>query len=149
MDAANVIWLADSVALELLLPRGLRIDTNDLAGQSHGKVQSIRVPHAALRMLLANDSSTVAWSEALEFVADANIDMYSAPPGWREKARVQSEFLAEQDSHTGRAIFMYMPDQFIPYDALAPGALGISVWIATLTAFQGVVYWIRSSSCRS
>lgn len=117
----NVVWNAGSVAVELALPRGLRLDTNDLAGQAYSKVTSFRVPSVCLKILLAANEPSGVWHEALECTADANMDIYSAPSNWREKAKIQSEFLAAQDSHTGRAIFLYMPDQSVPYDSLAPG----------------------------
>ena len=54
---------------------------------------------------------------------DSNIDIYSAPPGWKEKAQAQTEFLVAQDSHTERVMFLYMPDQALPYDAIATGKM--------------------------
>ncbi|KAJ3553006.1 hypothetical protein NM688_g3848 [Phlebia brevispora] len=121
LDALEVIWNAGNAAVEVALPRGFRMDSNDLAGKFYSKVTSFRVPSASLKVLFAADPNAAIWHEALEVEADANIDMYSAPSNWSEKAKIQSEFLAAQDSHTGRAIFLYMPDQAIPYDALAPG----------------------------
>lgn len=129
----NIVWRAGDAAVELALPNGFRIDTNDLAGEFYSKVTSFRIPHASLKLLVTSNTTPSVWHEALGFVADSNIDMYSAPYNWREKAKVQSEFLATQDSHTGRAMFLYMPDQSVPYDVLAPGmfqlhrAIGIVV----------------------
>ena len=141
------MWHTDAAALSISLPRGLRMDSNDLAGQSHSKVQSFRVPQVILKMLLAPEAPETTWLEALELVADVNADIYSAPPNWREKARIQSEFLAAQDSHTGRAIFLYMPDQSIPYDALAPGTRFTSCLHTSPTdVHKGEGCWTPSSS---
>ena len=121
LDSFNLVWRTDTVAGELSLPSGLRVDTNDLPGQCYSKVQSIRIPQLILRVLLAEDTGSTTWYEASELVADAYIDLYSAPSNWREKAKIKREALAVQDSHTGRAMFMYMPDQSVPHDVLAPG----------------------------
>ena len=121
LDSMNVVWHTDDVAMEVALPSGFRMDSNDLAGRSYSKVQSFRVPQILVRMLIHGADTPSVWHEALELDADANIDVYSAPTNWPEKAKVQSEFLAAQDSHTGRAMFLYMPEQAGPYDELAPG----------------------------
>ena len=67
-----------------------------------------------------------------------------SPP--RNERWIQSEFLAAQDSHTGRAIFLYMPDQSIPYDALAPGTRLTSCLPTSPTdVHKGEGCWIPSS----
>ena len=137
LDEFNVVWHAGEAALEIALPSGFRMDTNDLAGQFYSKVSSFRVPEVRVRTLLGSDPRASVWYGAAEFNADFNIDVYSAPANWPEKAKIQSEFLATQDSQTGRAIFLYMPDQTAQYDSLAPGEL---YWIASyllLTLFTG------------
>ncbi|GJE95456.1 hypothetical protein PsYK624_116400 [Phanerochaete sordida] len=116
-----VIWQADRAALEFRLPNGLRVDNNDLAGKLYSKVTSLRIPDASLKLLLANDAVSNGWHEAGSAELDADIDIYSAPLGWRERAQAQAEFLAAQDGHTCRALFLYMPNQPVPNDTLAPG----------------------------
>ncbi|KAH9930383.1 hypothetical protein B0H21DRAFT_878964 [Amylocystis lapponica] len=109
VDTVNVVWLVDGAAAELSFPKGLRISSNDLAGKFHRKVTSIRLPHASVKALLASRKSGT-WYEATDVIVDANIDIYSAPPGWKESARAQTEFLAAQDNLTGRARFCYSVD---------------------------------------
>ena len=119
----NLVWHVQNTAVEVALTRGLRLDSNDLAGNLYSKVTSIRVPEVAVKFLLARDVTSRDWYEAMDIALDANIDIYSAPPGWRKKAKAQAEFLAAQDGHTGRAIFLYLPDQTVPNDTLAPGTI--------------------------
>lgn len=96
--------------MEIALPEGMRIDTNDFAGKTYGKVTSIRLPQASVKTLLASPSSSTTWYEAISMSADANLDIYSAPPGWREKAQQQTAFVARQDALTLRARFLYAAD---------------------------------------
>lgn len=121
LGRANVIWNAGSAAVEFALPEGLRVDNNDLAGKTYGKVTSIRVPQVTCKMLLASPSSSSVWYEAMSMNADLNLDIYSAPPGWREKAEQQTAFIARQDSHTLRARFMYMSESRVDHDQLVSG----------------------------
>ncbi len=121
LDVLNVVWDAGNAALELELTDGLRLDSNDLAGLSYSKVTSIRIPHAIVRILLHSDTELNPLYEATELTADVNVDLYSAPADWPHKAKIQSEFLAAQDGHTGRARFLYMPDSTVPHDVLTTG----------------------------
>lgn len=98
------------------------MDSNDLAGKLYSKVTSFRVPSASVKLLLSKAARSSEWHEAASMVLDANIDVYSAPQNWRQKAQAQAEFLAAQDGHTCRALFLYMPDQTIRTDTMAPGA---------------------------
>ncbi|KAH8080285.1 hypothetical protein BXZ70DRAFT_901408 [Cristinia sonorae] len=121
LGSVNVVWNVDSAAVEFALPEGLRIDTNDLAGKTYGKVTSLRIPQASLKTLLASPSSASVWYEAMSVTADGNLDIYSAPPGWREKAAAQTAFISRQDSHTLRARFMYMSESRVDHDQLVSG----------------------------
>lgn len=53
--------------------------------------------------------------------ADANLDVYSAPPGWREKAQQQTAFVARQDALTLRARFLYAAEDRANYERLVSG----------------------------
>ena len=121
MDEITFVWHADNAAVELRLPHGLRMDSNDLAGKHYSKVTSVRIPDGSMKMLLGKPSAPSEWLEAAEVTFDAFLDNYSAPLGWRERAEAQAQFLAKQDGHTCRAVFLYMPDQTVPNDTLAPG----------------------------
>lgn len=128
LDEATVVWHADNAAVEVRLPEGFRMDSNDLAGKLYSKVTSFRVPDVSVKFLLAKSPSSVEWHEAANLSCDAHIDIYTAPIGWREKAQAQAEFLAAQDGHTCRALFLYMPDETVPNDTLAPGTQFIPQW---------------------
>lgn len=91
------------------MPDGLRFDSNDAAGKSYAKVSSIRVPSMTAKALLASPSTPNLWYEAAQVTADAYLDIYFAPPGWREKAAAQTAFIAEQDKETRRVAFLYDP----------------------------------------
>lgn len=121
LDDATIVWQADNVAVEIRLPHGLRMDSNDLAGKLYSKVTSLRIPEVSMKMLLSKANCS-EWHEAADLVLDAYLDNYAAPVGWRERAQAQAEFLAKQDGHTCRALFLYMPDQSVPNDTLAPGS---------------------------
>jgi hypothetical protein len=123
LDEITLVWQADSAAVELRLPNGLRMDSKDLAGKLYSKVTSVRIPDGSVKMLLSKPSSPSEWHEVAGVTLDAYIDNYSAPLGWQERAQAQAEFLAKQDGHTCRVLFLYMPDQAVPNDTLAPGML--------------------------
>ncbi|KAI0633565.1 hypothetical protein C8Q77DRAFT_1157760 [Trametes polyzona] len=111
IDSVNMIWLADGAAAELALPAGLRLDMNDLAGKSYRKVTSVRVPEGAAKLLLASKQDRARWIEAADAQLSIDLDIYSAPPGWRESAQKQTNFIAEQDRITGRAKILYVEEE--------------------------------------
>ncbi|KAI0093075.1 hypothetical protein BDY19DRAFT_882324 [Irpex rosettiformis] len=123
VDQLNLVWQIDNAAAELSLPKGLRIDVNDVGGKFYKSVTSIRVPLAIAKLLVSQSVGASDWHEAMCARMDVNIDIYSAPPGWKEKAQAQMEFLVAQDSHTERVMFLYMPDEALPYDTLATGKM--------------------------
>lgn len=123
LDEVTAVWHTQNVAVEIRLPSGFRMDSNDLAGKLYSKVTSFRVPNASMKFLLSKAVGSSDWHEAADIAFDANIDIYSAPQGWRKRAQAQAEFLAAQDGHTCRAFFLYMPDQSVPKDTLAPGTV--------------------------
>ena len=104
MDAT---WKAGHASLSISLPRGLRLDTNDLGGQFHRKMVSLRLPRVALRTLLASETNQSSWLEAGELSGDCNLDIYLAPIGWQDKAQAQAGFVQEQDQLTGRVQKMF------------------------------------------
>ncbi|KZT72059.1 hypothetical protein DAEQUDRAFT_664662 [Daedalea quercina L-15889] len=104
LGSAVLVWLAMDCALELAFPVGVRFDTNDLAGQSYMKVMSVRAPIGSLRALSMTREHSKDWHDTAGLTFDVNLDVYSAPSGWQEKARNQTAFVNNQDSLTGRAI---------------------------------------------
>ncbi|KAF8893814.1 hypothetical protein BD779DRAFT_1669348 [Infundibulicybe gibba] len=90
----SVTWQAGPAALIVSLPQGFRMDSNDLGGQHHRKVTSLRLPQNP-------------WLEAAELVGDAYVDIYSSPMGWRQASERQRAFVYEQDRMTGRAMRMF------------------------------------------
>jgi hypothetical protein len=107
LNAIDTIWLAGHAALEVSLSRGLTLEMNDLAGRFHRKVTSFRVPRVCLKVLITLPSGRHSWLEAAHFESDANLDIYSAPAGWRESGRVQADYIRTQDVMTGRAKFLF------------------------------------------
>ncbi|KAI0358672.1 hypothetical protein OH77DRAFT_1587674 [Trametes cingulata] len=122
VDTVNAVWLVGEAAAELNLPEGLRFDMNDLAGKSYRRVTSLRLPEGTTRLLLASKQDHSRWLEAADMQFDVDVDIYSAPAGWRESARRQTDFIAEQDALTGRAKALYMlEDDLTEASILRPG----------------------------
>ena len=122
VDTVNVVWTVGNAAAELTLPHGLRIDMNDLAGKTFRKVTGVRLPQCTVKLLLASKQDRARWIEAADARFDVDIDIYSAPPDWEESARLQTEFLAQQDALSGRAKILYMSeDSTMPSQRIRPG----------------------------
>jgi hypothetical protein len=107
LHALDAIWLAGHAALEVSLSRGLALEMNDLAGRFHRKVTNLRIPQIYFKILITASSGRHSWLEAARFASDANLDIYSAPNGWRESGREQAEYIRAQDAVTGRAKFLF------------------------------------------
>jgi hypothetical protein len=90
------------------LPQGVKVDTNDLGGRYHRKVTSLRIPEAVIKVLLAVSSESNRWLEAAEVIADAFLDIYASPRGYRDMTRAQTAFVEEQDRLTSRARRMFV-----------------------------------------
>lgn len=112
-------WLAGRAALALSFKRGLKVESNDLAGKFHRRVTSVRLPHASLKVLLATRSDHSVWTEAADITTDAHLTVYSAPLRWPDAARAQAEFIRSQDLMTGRARRMFA--SFLPHDKVISG----------------------------
>ena len=93
--------------MKLALPDGLRFDSNDLAGQSYMKVTSIRIPTGSIKVLNQTRERSKDWHDTAGLTFDMYMDMYAAPPGWREKAEQQRAFVNAQDYLTSRASCLY------------------------------------------
>lgn len=65
VESVNVVWLANGAAAELVLPAGLRLDMNDLAGKEFRKVTSLRLPEGTARLLLASKQDRARWVSTL------------------------------------------------------------------------------------
>ncbi|KAF4598557.1 hypothetical protein EYR38_006961 [Pleurotus pulmonarius] len=106
LSSLDLTWLASPAALVVSLPKGLQVDSNDKPGLFHKRVMSIRLPIVTANLLHSTPSLRKAWLETASFSSDLNLDIYAAPYGWQAKARAQNEFVAKQDSLTGRAARM-------------------------------------------
>lgn len=102
----NLTWLAGNTAVDVTIPSGITLNTNDLAGDFYRKVTSIQIPTISLKVLVTNVTRPRSWLEAAHAILDVNVDIYSAPAGWRDTSRVQKEFVRIQDVPTGRAKLM-------------------------------------------
>lgn len=107
LKALNVTWLAGQAAIEAMLSRGMTLEMNDLASKRYRKVISLRVPQANIKVLITTSTSLQNWLETAGFSGDANVDIYLAPVGWQESARIQEEYIRAQDILTGRANFLF------------------------------------------
>ncbi|KAG6845925.1 hypothetical protein H0H87_000731 [Tephrocybe sp. NHM501043] len=121
-------WRAGNAALVIDLPRGIKVDSNDLGGRYHRKATSIRVPEIYIKLLLTSSLHTDRWLEALNLFADAYMDMYSAPCGYRQISKAQLSYIEEQDRLTERARRMIAPLAFKnvkEYPKIAPHINGL------------------------
>lgn len=94
---------AGQAALVFNLPRGIKLNSNDLGGRFHRKLTSLKVPDIHVKVLLTCQPHKSRWAEVANFSADAYADVYTAPRGYREIARSQIAYIQEQDRLTGRA----------------------------------------------
>ncbi|KAI9437708.1 hypothetical protein H4582DRAFT_1957102, partial [Lactarius indigo] len=79
----ELTWSAELVSVHLHVPQGLRMASNDLAGNNYQKVTSFTVPKVTVRFLHALGKNN-DWVEAGEVVFDVALDKYSSPSGWKE-----------------------------------------------------------------
>jgi len=103
MAAFDVTWRAGHAALVISLPKGARVDSNDLGGCYHRKVTSFRIPEGFVKVLLAVSAESNRWLEAAEVVTDAFLDIYASPRGYRNMSEAQISYVEEQDRLTSRA----------------------------------------------
>ncbi|KAI6040347.1 hypothetical protein EDC04DRAFT_2894324 [Pisolithus marmoratus] len=99
MKTVNVTFLAGFAAVDVDLPRGLSIHSNDLQGRLCGKFVVLRFPLVNLKALITSDSFRKSWSEAAFLEFDSNLEIYSSKPN----GRAQSNFIQSQDALTRRA----------------------------------------------
>ncbi|KAK7057149.1 hypothetical protein R3P38DRAFT_1162521 [Favolaschia claudopus] len=102
----DVTWNVDNSALLLSVPGGLHLDTNDLGGQFHRNLTSVRIPLVKVKFLLRSLAERRRWLEVGDMELDVCLDMYSSPIGWRKRKADQTAFIEEQDI-TGRARRMF------------------------------------------
>jgi len=103
VDGLDLVWKVGGTALHFCVPKGVRIDFNDLAGKTYKKVNSIRLRQGTIKLLLASGPNQSTWLEAAHVELGCCIDLYRAPKGWQEAAQNQAQFVVEQDAPTGRA----------------------------------------------
>jgi hypothetical protein len=101
VDSLFAIWDAGPAAVEVALPRGLNMQSNDLAGESYRKVTSASVPLVEMRAL-HRPLRDQEWLQTGHVELQIGADIYSCPRGWKESALQQRLFLVEQDLPTGR-----------------------------------------------
>lgn len=98
----NVTLLAGSAAVDVDLPCGLSVHSNDLQGRLCGKFVVLRLPLANLKALVTSDSYRRSWSEAAYLEFDSNLEIYSPILDGRD----QSDFIQSQDALTRRAHYL-------------------------------------------
>jgi hypothetical protein len=107
VDAAEVTWVAGHAAVALSFPDGLKLSSNDRPGRFHRKAFGLRLPKVSVKVLVTGGTERNTWLEAAELVADAHLDIYLSPLGWRDSAQAQADFIQAQDELTGRARLMF------------------------------------------
>ncbi|KAI6157760.1 hypothetical protein BKA82DRAFT_130576 [Pisolithus tinctorius] len=95
----NLTLLAGSAAVDVYLPHGLSVHSNDLQGQLCGKLIILRLPLANLKALITSDSSRTSWSEAAFLEFNSYLEIYSSNPN----GHAQSDFIQSQDALSRRA----------------------------------------------
>lgn len=103
LRALNATCLAGAAAVDLDVPRGLTLLTNDLRGQFCGKFLTLRLPLVSVKGLVTLDTSQSAWSEAAAMDFDIALDSFTRP---KTKHNSQGTFLHEQDLLTQRAQYL-------------------------------------------
>ncbi|KAJ7497366.1 hypothetical protein FB451DRAFT_229194 [Mycena latifolia] len=107
LAALDVTWRVPRAALLLSLPNGLKADINDLGGQYHRKLTSLRIPRICVKFLLRSLAEHHRWLEVSQLETDAYLDVYASPLEWQKKAQLQAEFIKQQDLPSGRAERMF------------------------------------------
>ncbi|KAJ7703124.1 hypothetical protein B0H17DRAFT_922585 [Mycena rosella] len=107
LAALDLTWHVPRAALLLSLPSGLKADFNDLGGQYHRKLTSLRIPCIHVKFLLRSLTEHHRWLEVSQLETDVYLDVYDSPSGWQQKAQKQAEFIREQDLPSGRAERMF------------------------------------------
>ncbi|KAG2364907.1 hypothetical protein BDR07DRAFT_1557955 [Suillus spraguei] len=95
----DVTWSAGATAVNLSIPSGFNVHTNDLEGQFCGRLTSIRLPLASLKILLSSRDSKTSWCEAADLSTDINLDIYKSP---KVRNLSQMDFMKGQDELTNR-----------------------------------------------
>ncbi|KAG1828967.1 hypothetical protein EV424DRAFT_1507935 [Suillus variegatus] len=96
----DVTWSAGATAANLSIPSGFSVHTNDLEGQFCGKITSVKLPLALLKILLSSRDSKTTWCEAADLSTDINLDIYRSP---KIRNPSQMDFMKGQDELTRRA----------------------------------------------
>ncbi|KAF8070507.1 hypothetical protein FPV67DRAFT_1756074, partial [Lyophyllum atratum] len=107
LKSVDVTWQAGRAALAITLPTGIKANSNDLGGRYHRKVTSLSIADIYVKVLIAPSLHGHRWLETMELSADVHLDIYSAPPGFRDVAQSQIAYVEEQDRLTGRARRMF------------------------------------------
>lgn len=88
------------------LPQGVFLDTSSVASQACRSVQGLGVPCASIHLLRKRDGHKT-WQPVGSITTGVSMDTYKVPPGWKEDAEKQQEFLREHDEPTKRVPFLY------------------------------------------
>ncbi|KAA1471307.1 hypothetical protein DENSPDRAFT_799140 [Dentipellis sp. KUC8613] len=123
---ADVVWQSPQAAIQICVPQGLDLESNNLAGNRYRQVMTLRLPQFLTR-LLHRQSARDRWLEAGKLEFDGAMDMYSAPIGWKESSLKQAAFIAEQDSLSGR-VQSFFSSRARPKNRMA----GNNLWVAGL-----------------
>lgn len=109
VEAVELVWDLKGAASQVVLPAGLRFDSNNLPGEEYASVRSLTIPKIQIRSLLAKHMSRrpIEWYEVASGSFDVHLDAYSCPPSWKIIAAQQKAFVQRQDFATRRVAWMY------------------------------------------
>ena len=106
VSSINIVWrVRKATALEISCPNGLTVGTNNLAGNRHERLTSMRLPAAAVTIFLRGDTATRSWMKAAAISGDTFLDVYSSPKQ-SPRTPTQSEFIQSQDIITNRTLWV-------------------------------------------
>ncbi|TFY67887.1 hypothetical protein EVG20_g3774 [Dentipellis fragilis] len=98
---ADVVWQSSKAAVQVCVPQGLGLESNNLAGNHYRQLVTLRLPQILTR-LLYRQTARNRWLETGRIEFDGAMDLYSSPMGWKESSIKQAAFIAEQDTLSGR-----------------------------------------------
>lgn len=106
IQRVTALLTAGTAGVAIELPQGVFIDTSSVASQACRSVQGLGVPCASIHVLRKRDGHKT-WQPVGSVSTGLAMDTYKVPPGWKEDAEKQQEFLREQDAATKRVPYLY------------------------------------------
>ncbi|WRT63261.1 uncharacterized protein IL334_000164 [Kwoniella shivajii] len=119
IDELIGLLTADHNAISFEASNGLSLDTSTLGAHCYSSMLAFVLPTLRFNVLERDVKKT--WRSVAAVNADAIVDVYKAPKGWKGAVARQQEFLRQEDAETGRIWYMYQevkPNQEYHIDGL-------------------------------